>query len=337
MVVAADDGHYDCYCYCTVLNCTCERSGRMVMPAWPPMTGTVTVTVTREDGGAHVAADDGHCDCACYCTVLNCTCESSGRMVVPAWPPMTGTVTLPGGTPMASARKVLARTTSRCVTPRSLAGSYTLCRLSTSATMGTVEFTGLEMTFTTARGHTFATPWTNRAGQFRTVQDRSGQFRTVTGWRRRSPLRAGTPSPRPGPIAQESSGQFRTVQDRSGQFRTVTVGLEMTFTTARGHTFAKPWTNHAGPFRTVQDSNSGDDIHHRAWAHLDQSRRTVQDSTVTVTVTVTASRSAARPTAFASRASESPHATRNPRLCVVQLEKHGCTLKFGGGAVECRV
>mmetsp|Transcript_9092 Transcript_9092/g.18826 ORF Transcript_9092/g.18826 Transcript_9092/m.18826 type:complete len:258 (+) Transcript_9092:820-1593(+) len=85
-------------------------------------------------------------------------CESSGRIVAPAWPPMTGTWTAPGGTPTASARKVLARTTSRWVTPSRRAGSYTPRAFSTSATMGTVEFTGLEMMLMTARGHTFATP-----------------------------------------------------------------------------------------------------------------------------------------------------------------------------------
>ena len=46
----------------------------------------------------------------------------SGRMVSPAWPPMTGTSTPSGGTPMASATKARARITSRWVTPVARAG-----------------------------------------------------------------------------------------------------------------------------------------------------------------------------------------------------------------------
>ena len=45
---------------------------------------------------------------------------------------------------------VLALTTSRVVTPRSLLGSYVPAALKTSAAMGTVELTGLEMMPTTA-------------------------------------------------------------------------------------------------------------------------------------------------------------------------------------------
>mmetsp|Transcript_33781 Transcript_33781/g.46777 ORF Transcript_33781/g.46777 Transcript_33781/m.46777 type:complete len:233 (-) Transcript_33781:62-760(-) len=82
-----------------------------------------------------------------------------GRMVAPACPPKTGTSTWPGRNPLASAKKVLARSTSSEVTPISLAGSYTPAFLMTSATIGTVEFTGLEITFTTARGQCKATPW----------------------------------------------------------------------------------------------------------------------------------------------------------------------------------
>ena len=51
------------------------------------------------------------------------TCESSGRMVMPAWPPMTGTLTSFGSTPAASATNASARTTSSVVTPNSLEGS----------------------------------------------------------------------------------------------------------------------------------------------------------------------------------------------------------------------
>ncbi len=52
------------------------------------------------------------------------TCESRGRMVTPAWPPITGTETASGASPMASATKVFARSTSSFVTPSSLRGSY---------------------------------------------------------------------------------------------------------------------------------------------------------------------------------------------------------------------
>ena len=44
--------------------------------------------------------------------------------MTPAWPPMTGTETLSGALPMASAMKVFARRTSSFVTPSSLRGSY---------------------------------------------------------------------------------------------------------------------------------------------------------------------------------------------------------------------
>ena len=49
--------------------------------------------------------------------------ERSGRMVVPAWPPMTGTFMSETATPPASATKVLARTMSRVVTPMIFLGS----------------------------------------------------------------------------------------------------------------------------------------------------------------------------------------------------------------------
>jgi hypothetical protein len=75
---------------------------------------------------------------------------------------------------MASATKARARITSRCVTPvaqgisephaisnaercknapKRRRASYTPACLNTSAAMGTVEFTGLEIMFTIARGH----------------------------------------------------------------------------------------------------------------------------------------------------------------------------------------
>jgi hypothetical protein len=58
--------------------------------------------------------------------------------------------------PETSARKVEARTMSRVVTPKRRFGSYTECFLRTSATMGTVEFTGLEMTRMKAFGQVVA-------------------------------------------------------------------------------------------------------------------------------------------------------------------------------------
>ena len=47
-------------------------------------------------------------------------CDRSGSMVMPAWPPMTGTLTVLTSTPLASATNVLARTTSSVVTPKIL-------------------------------------------------------------------------------------------------------------------------------------------------------------------------------------------------------------------------
>lgn len=45
------------------------------------------------------------------------TWDNSGRMVSPAWPPMTGTLTLVTSRPLASATNVLERTMSSVVTP----------------------------------------------------------------------------------------------------------------------------------------------------------------------------------------------------------------------------
>ena len=58
-----------------------------------------------------------------------------------------------------SAVKVDARTTSRVVTPKSRCGLNTLCDFMTSATMGTVELTGLEMTRMNALGQFAAIPF----------------------------------------------------------------------------------------------------------------------------------------------------------------------------------
>ena len=44
-------------------------------------------------------------------------------MVIPAWPPTTGTSTSLTSRPFASATKVLERTTSRVVTPNTFLGS----------------------------------------------------------------------------------------------------------------------------------------------------------------------------------------------------------------------
>lgn len=54
--------------------------------------------------------------------------------------------------------KVSARTTSKLVTPKRRFGSKTPAFLRTSAAMGTVEFTGLEIMRTNAFGQTSATP-----------------------------------------------------------------------------------------------------------------------------------------------------------------------------------
>ena len=57
---------------------------------------------------------------------------------------------------MASDTNVLARITSRCVTPMSFFGSYTPAALSTSAAIGTVELTGLDITLRMASGQCLA-------------------------------------------------------------------------------------------------------------------------------------------------------------------------------------
>lgn len=116
-------------------------------------------------------------------------------MVTPAWPPMTGTFTCAGSTSKISPTNALARATSSLVTPNSLAGlkmpalyirqpfgvsCFTLSVstrhvryapsstkllptyfLKTSAAIGTVELTGLDMIATQALGQYFATPSLN--------------------------------------------------------------------------------------------------------------------------------------------------------------------------------
>ena len=61
--------------------------------------------------------------------------------VIPAWPPMTGQLTVLGSKPFSSAMKVLARTTSNVVTPNRRLASKTPAFLSTSDAIGTVLLT----------------------------------------------------------------------------------------------------------------------------------------------------------------------------------------------------
>ena len=77
-------------------------------------------------------------------------------MVIPACPPMTVTATSLGSLPMAAPTKVFARQTSNVVTPHSLVGSYTPCFFKTSAAIGTVLLTGLEIMARTASGQYLA-------------------------------------------------------------------------------------------------------------------------------------------------------------------------------------
>ena len=74
--------------------------------------------------------------------------DKSGIIVTPLWPPITGTRTSRGSTPEIEAVKVDARTISSVVTPKSFFGSNTLYLFKTSAKIGTVELTGLEITRT---------------------------------------------------------------------------------------------------------------------------------------------------------------------------------------------
>lgn len=72
---------------------------------------------------------------------------------------MTGITKSEGDTPpVTSEVNVDARTTSRVVTPKSFLGLNTFLALRTSATMGTVELTGLEMTRMKASGQEVAIP-----------------------------------------------------------------------------------------------------------------------------------------------------------------------------------
>mmetsp|Transcript_8423 Transcript_8423/g.26813 ORF Transcript_8423/g.26813 Transcript_8423/m.26813 type:complete len:246 (-) Transcript_8423:75-812(-) len=80
------------------------------------------------------------------------SCEKSGRMVFPAWPPMTGTS---AGLPVISRTNLLARTTSSVEMPTILQGSRPFFTQS-SHMAGTTEFTGLTMRPTTALGQCLA-------------------------------------------------------------------------------------------------------------------------------------------------------------------------------------
>lgn len=84
---------------------------------------------------------------------------NKGTIVSPEWPPITGIVVAAGFfAPTISATKVSARTTSRVVTPKSFFGLKTPASLSTSAAMGTVLLTGLEMTRMYAEGQCSTQP-----------------------------------------------------------------------------------------------------------------------------------------------------------------------------------
>mmetsp|Transcript_37465 Transcript_37465/g.106280 ORF Transcript_37465/g.106280 Transcript_37465/m.106280 type:complete len:241 (-) Transcript_37465:14-736(-) len=90
--------------------------------------------------------------------VAGSACERSGTIVLPAWPPTTGTLVFRGSKPLASDTKVRARHASSEVTPKSLRGSKTPFCFNVSAATGTVEFTGLEITKMQALGHASAQP-----------------------------------------------------------------------------------------------------------------------------------------------------------------------------------
>lgn len=78
-------------------------------------------------------------------------------MVAPLWPPITVTGVSLGLAVEMPARKRVARTTSSVVTPKRRDGSNTPAFSRVDATMGTVEFTGFEITRMSAVGETRAT------------------------------------------------------------------------------------------------------------------------------------------------------------------------------------
>mmetsp|Transcript_10293 Transcript_10293/g.23215 ORF Transcript_10293/g.23215 Transcript_10293/m.23215 type:complete len:254 (+) Transcript_10293:344-1105(+) len=79
--------------------------------------------------------------------------EKRGRIVLPAWPPITGTW---AGFPVISSTNLLARTTSNVEMPTIFRGSRPFF-FQSSHMAGTTEFTGLTMSPTTALGQCFAT------------------------------------------------------------------------------------------------------------------------------------------------------------------------------------
>mmetsp|Transcript_23796 Transcript_23796/g.67295 ORF Transcript_23796/g.67295 Transcript_23796/m.67295 type:complete len:203 (+) Transcript_23796:464-1072(+) len=97
----------------------------------------------------------------------------SGRMVMPACPPMTGTLT--SAPSICSDTKVLARHTSNVVTPTSFCGLYTPAFFKTSAAIGTVLLTGLEMIAIMASGQYSAHPSTNVWTMLALVLNRSSR------------------------------------------------------------------------------------------------------------------------------------------------------------------
>lgn len=121
------------------------------------------------------------------------TCESKGRMVVPACPPITGTSVVATSKPWFSATKAFALTTekfqymihferflnycylvpSNVVTPKSLRGLYTPCFFKVSAKIGTVEFTGLLIIKKNASGENFAPASANPFTMLALVLNRS--------------------------------------------------------------------------------------------------------------------------------------------------------------------
>ncbi len=182
---------------------TCDKIGRMVTPACPPMTGTFTSL--------------GSTPITSACTILKFTQWYVETFRLMVWPNINNkghvhrsqnepkyihiwfsqTCNLPhwishlpkslmvlqmeskgilqmqnpwdnkygeggqAGRHMRFTTNVFARTTSRVVTPNRRLGSYTPAIFSTSAAMGTVEFTGLLIILTIACGQCFATPSIN--------------------------------------------------------------------------------------------------------------------------------------------------------------------------------
>mmetsp|Transcript_23372 Transcript_23372/g.42982 ORF Transcript_23372/g.42982 Transcript_23372/m.42982 type:complete len:207 (+) Transcript_23372:364-984(+) len=82
-------------------------------------------------------------------------CENTGRIVVPAWPPMTGMLISLKGAPVTSWTNFSALTTSKVVMPTILHGLRPFF-FQSSHIAGTTEFTGLTIKATTAFGQYLA-------------------------------------------------------------------------------------------------------------------------------------------------------------------------------------